>query len=178
MSLDSIAEEVRDCRLCPLADGRTLAVPGEGPSRARVVLVGEAPGREEDLAGKPFVGRGGRLLDSVLESVGIPRKEVFVTNIVKCRPPKNRPPTNRESKTCVDAHLRRQLKAIGPKLVVLLGRTATQTLLDADSLSEVRGKIVSRGRTRFLSTYHPAAVLRNPRLRPTLTKDLRKIPTT
>ena len=178
MTLDSIAEEVRACRLCPLAQGRTFAVPGEGPTRARVVLVGEAPGREEDLSGKPFVGRGGRLLDSVLESAGIPRKDVFITNVVKCRPPKNRPPTHRESETCVEAHLRRQVKAIGPELVVVLGRTAARALLGADSLGEVRVKVVSRGRTKFLSTYHPAAVLRNPRLKSTLERDFRKIHTT
>ena len=130
------------------------------------------------MSGKPFVGRGGRLLDSVLESVGIPRKEVFITNIVKCRPPKNRSPTHRETETCVDAHLRRQMNAIGPELVVLLGRTAARVLLDAESLGEVRGKVMTRGRTKYLSTYHPAAVLRNPRLKATLARDLRKIHTT
>jgi DNA polymerase len=114
----------------------------------------------------------------VLESVGVSREAVFITNIVKCRPPRNRPPTRWESETCIDSHLRRQLKAIDPELVVLMGRTATRALLGADSLGEVRGKIVARGRTKFLSTYHPAAVLRNPRLKSTLAKDLRKIHTT
>ena len=176
-SLDTIATEVRSCSLCPLADGRTLAVPGEGPSKARIVLVGEAPGREEDLSGRPFVGRSGRLLDSVLESIGISRSEIFVTNVVKCRPPRNRVPTTRESETCRDAHLRRQMIAIGPRVVVLLGRTAARTVLDADSLSEIRGRVLRRGRTWYLSTYHPAAILRNPRLKATWTKDLRKLKT-
>jgi DNA polymerase len=176
-SLDIVASEIRSCSLCPLANGRTLAVPGEGPRNARIVMVGEAPGKEEDLSGRPFVGRSGRLLDSVLESVGISRSDIFVTSVVKCRPPKNRLPTNRESQTCKDAHLRRQLGAINPEIVVLLGRSAARAVLDADSLAQVRGKILRRGRTEYLSTYHPAAVLRNPRLRATLTKDLRKLRT-
>jgi DNA polymerase len=141
------------------------------------VMVGEAPGKEEDLSGKPFVGRAGRLLDSVLESVGVSRKEVFVTNVVKCRPPKNRLPTRSESETCRDVHLVRQLKAIHPEMVVLLGRTAARTILHTHSLAQVRGKILRRGSTEYLSTYHPAAVLRNPRLRSTLTRDLRKLRT-
>lgn len=172
--LRSIAAEVRTCGLCPLAKGRTNAVPGEGPHDARIMLVGEAPGREEDLSGKPFVGRSGRLLNSVLQSVGIPRESVFVTSIVKCRPPRNRQPTKKERDTCRDAYLFRQTEIVKPELVVLLGRTAAQAVLGTDSLKKVRGRVVSLGKTKHLCTYHPAAVLRNPRLRRTFTRDLRK----
>jgi DNA polymerase len=160
-----------------LAKGRTNTVPGEGPYHARIMLVGEAPGREEDLSGRPFVGRAGRLLNSVLESVGIPRENVFITNIVKCRPPRNRRPTKRERDTCKEAYLQRQIDAIRPRLVVLLGRTSAQALLGAESLKRVRGRVVRRGPTEYLCTYHPAAVLRNPRRRRTFSKDLRKLRT-
>jgi DNA polymerase len=173
--LRTIAAEVKACQLCPLARQRTNAVPGEGPYNARIVLVGEAPGREEDLSGRPFVGRGGKLLNSVLESVRIPRENVFITNIVKCRPPRNRKPTKREMDTCKEAYLQRQIDAIGPRLVVLLGRTAAQALLGAESLKRVRGRAVRRGRVEYLCTYHPAAVLRNPRRRRTFSKDLQEL---
>lgn len=141
------------------------------------MLVGEAPGREEDLSGRPFVGRAGRLLNSVLESVRIPRENVFITNIVKCRPPRNRKPTKGERDTCKEAYLQRQIDVIRPRLVVLLGRTAAQALLGAESLKKVRGKAVRRGRVEYLCTYHPAAVLRNPRRRRTFSKDLQKLRT-
>jgi DNA polymerase len=160
-----------------LATGRTKAVPGEGPYNARIMLVGEAPGREEDLTGRPFVGRAGRLLDSVLEPIGIPRKNVFITNIVKCRPPKNRQPTKRERDTCKEAYLQRQIDVIRPRLVVLLGRTAAQALLGAKSLKRVRGRVVRRGRVEYLCTYHPGAVLRNPRRRGTFSEDLQELKT-
>jgi DNA polymerase len=176
-TLRSVAAEVKSCQLCPLAKERTSAVPGEGPYDARIVLIGEAPGKEEDLSGRPFVGRAGRLLNSVLESVGIPREHVFITNIVKCRPPKNRQPTKRERDTCTEAYLQRQIDVIRPRLVVLLGRTAAQALLGADSLKSVRGRLVRRGRVEYLCTYHPAAVLRNPRRRGTFSKDLQELRT-
>lgn len=173
-ALRSIAAEVRTCGLCPLAKGRTNSVPGEGPHDAGIMLVGEAPGREEDLSGRPFVGRSGRLLNSVLQSVGTPRENFFVTSIVRCRPPRNRRPTRKERDICRDAYLFRQIEIVKPKLVVLLGRTAARAVLGTDSLKRVRGKVVSRGKTRYLCTHHPAAVLRNPRLRITFTRDLRK----
>jgi len=174
-SLKSIAAEVRDCQLCPLAKGRTKAVPGEGPLDARIMLVGEAPGKDEDLSGKPFVGRAGKLLNSVLETVGAERDDVFVTNVVKCRPPNNRLPTMKERDTCRDAYFNRQTETLEPKLVVLLGRTAAQAVLGADSLGMVRGKIITQRMTKYLCTYHPAAVLRNPKLREVMIEDLRLI---
>jgi len=175
ISLRLIAAEVKACQLCPLAKGRTRAVPGEGPQDAKIVLVGEAPGRDEDISGRPFVGRAGKLLNSVLESAGARRSEVFVTNVVKCRPPKNRQPRRKESETCRDAYLFRQIGIVKPDLVVLLGRTAAQSILGVDSLGRVRGKVVNHKGTKYICTYHPAAVLRNPNLRETMVRDLRSL---
>jgi DNA polymerase len=137
------------------------------------MLVGEAPGREEDLSGRPFVGRGGKLLSAALEAAGSSRKEVFITNVVKCRPPRNRQPRARERGTCAKAHLSREIGAVAPRVVVLLGRTAAVTLLGVESLKEARGKPSSRDGTVYFGTYHPAAVLRNPRLKRALVRDLR-----
>jgi len=171
--LSRIAEEVEVCQLCPLAKFRTKAVPGEGDASSRVMFVGEAPGREEDLTGRPFVGRSGKLLTSVLEDLGVGREEVYITSVVKCRPPRNRVPKRSETDTCVDAHLKRQMEAIRPRVVVLLGRTATAKIRGASTLKEVRGKLVKEGGVTYLSTFHPAAILRNPRLKGTFEKDLK-----
>ena len=172
-ALEAIADEVSVCHLCPLGGSRTKAVPGEGPADARIALVGEAPGRQEDLSGRPFVGRGGKLLSAVLESVGTRREEVFISNVVKCRPPRNRVPLKLERDTCLRAHLTRELEAVRPKVVVLLGRTASASLQGASTLREVRGKLIQRDGVSYLSTYHPAAILRNPRLKRTFQRDLR-----
>ena len=173
--IELLADGVRNCQLCPLAKGRTRAVPGEGPSDAMVVLVGEAPGKDEDLSGRPFVGRAGRILDSTLDSVGVRRKGVYVTNVVKCRPPKNRPPTAAEAETCKEALLLRELKLIRPEVTVLLGRTASKAILDVDTLKSVRGKFVNKEGMKYLCAYHPAAVLRNPRLQGEFSRDLRNL---
>ncbi|HYB76175.1 MAG TPA: uracil-DNA glycosylase, partial [Nitrososphaerales archaeon] len=140
---------------------------------ARMMFVGEAPGRDEDLSGRPFVGRGGKLLSAALETVGTSRKEVFITNVVKCRPPRNRVPLKLERDTCKGAHLTRELETLGPKVVVLLGRTASFSIQGVRTLGEVRGKLIERDGRTYLSTYHPAAILRNPRLRSTFEGDLK-----
>ena len=173
-SPESLADGVRSCHLCPLAIGRKNAVPGEGPGQPRMDLVAEAPAREEDLSGRPFVGRGGKLLASILQSVGVRREEAYITNVVKCRPPRNRLPTRREVVTCRDAHLSRELVLIGPDLVVLLGRTASKAFLGVDTLGRVRGKVIEKAGTKYLCTYHPAAVLRNPGFKGAFSRDLRR----
>jgi uracil-DNA glycosylase len=171
--LDLIAAKVSVCQLCPLAGSRTKAVPGEGPGSARMMLIGEAPGREEDFSGRPFVGRGGKLLSATLEAIGSSREDVFITNVVKCRPPRNRVPLKPERETCLGAHLSREIEAVAPKAVVLLGRTATVSLLGVSTLKETRGKLVDRDGRTYLPTYHPAAILRNPKLKRTFQRDLR-----
>jgi DNA polymerase len=125
------------------------------------MLVGEAPGREEDIQGRPFVGRSGKLLDESLKKAGLRREDLFITSVVKCRPPKNRMPRKREWKTCIHAHLRRQIDVIDPVILCLLGGVATKAFLGMDQLSEGRGRIFRRGKRLFFPTYHPAAAGRN-----------------
>jgi uracil-DNA glycosylase len=174
-SINSLAEKIRSCRLCPLAEGRKIAVPGEGPPHSEIMMVGEAPGKDEDESGRPFIGRAGRLLDSALQSARIRREDVFVTNVVKCRPPKNRVPRKIEIESCTNAYLHQQVETIKPKTIILLGRTATMTMLNEKTLKRVRGKTIALGQINYLPTYHPAAVLRNPNLKPTLISDLKKV---
>lgn len=168
--LEEIAEEVKVCVLCPLHDSRTNGVPGEGPADAPIVLVGEAPGREEDKRGRPFVGRAGRLLDEALIEAGLNRGDLFITNIVKSRPPGNRRPNKGEVEACLP-YLWRQLRAIKPDVVGLLGGLATEAILGEKKLSSARGKVFEKG-YRFIPTYHPAGVLRNPRFKKTIIEDL------
>lgn len=158
----SVAEEVRGCRLCPLWRSRRNAVPGEGNPKAEVMFVGEGPGEEEDLQGRPFVGRSGKLLTEALEKAGWRREEVFITNVVKCRPPVNREPEPEESSVCVSHYLRRQIDAVNPRLIVLLGAVAVRTLLGVASVTAVRGKAYEKMGRRFFCTFHPAAALYNP----------------
>ncbi len=161
-TLDEIAAVVRTCTLCPLCRTRTLAVPGEGDPRARLMLVGEGPGESEDLSGRPFVGRAGDLLDRMLASIEIQRTDTFIANVVKCRPPKNRVPLPDERNACLP-YLRRQIALVQPRLLVALGGTATEALLGVKkSLGELRLKVHEWNGIPLIVTYHPAALLRNP----------------
>lgn len=172
--LSTVAEEVRACRKCPLWKGRINAVPGEGRADAKLMVVGEAPGRNEDLEGRPFVGAAGKKLDALLAEAGLSRDEAFISNIVKCRPPKNRRPSKREADTC-NQYLKRQMKSIASKVVVLLGDTALKQFFPAKSLSEDHGQRILMGGQRFFATYHPASVIYNPSLREVLVKDFQKL---
>jgi len=175
MRLSAIAREIRVCTRCGLHEGRQKAVPGEGPSGARIMFVGEAPGREEDIQGRPFIGRSGRLLDESLKKVGLRRDELFITSVVKCRPPKNRIPLKWEWETCIQAHLRRQIGVIDPAIICLLGGVATKALLGRDRLSEGRGRIVQRENRIFFPTYHPAAAGRNRSWHRVFSKDMARL---
>lgn len=168
-ALRSLAEEIGSCRRCPLAEGRTKAVPGEGPAGAEILLVGEGPGRDEDRAGRPFVGRAGSILDRCLEEAGIDRSRIFITNVVKCRPPENRRPYRGEVDAC-RIYLDSQIELLRPKAVILMGNAAARAVLDAEGIAELRGR-VHRG--RFIVTFHPAAILRNGNLREAFVADLR-----
>jgi DNA polymerase len=139
------------------------------------MIVGEGPGKDEDDIGRPFVGRAGKLLDSALRSARVRREQIFITNVVKCRPPKNRVPSKVEWQTCTRSYLIPQLDLVEPDLVVLLGRTASSVVLGEQTLRKVRGKTVARNGKKYLSTYHPAAILRNPNLRTVFVSDLKKI---
>jgi uracil-DNA glycosylase family 4 len=173
-SLEKIAADVRGCPLCKLARTRKNAVPGEGQISAKIMFIGEAPGRSEDEKGKPFVGAAGRILDSLLEKAGIERSQVFITNIVKCRPPNNRVPEEDELVAC-RPYLDRQIALIKPKVICILGRTAYSSILGGSSITADRGKIVERSGQKYFSTFHPAAVIYNKSLRSTLEADLKKL---
>ncbi|MDQ4101877.1 MAG: uracil-DNA glycosylase [Thermoproteota archaeon] len=173
-SLEKIAEDVRGCPLCKLARTRKNAVPGEGQISAKVMFIGEAPGRNEDEKGKPFVGAAGRILDNLLRKAGIERSQVFITNIVKCRPPNNRVPEEDELIAC-RPYLDRQIALIKPKVICILGRTAYSSILGGSSISANRGKIIERSGQKYFSTFHPAAVIYNKSLRSTLEADLKKL---
>jgi uracil-DNA glycosylase family 4 len=154
--LEAIAAQIRVCTKCPLHQSRTLAVPGDGKASAKVMVIGEAPGREEDQSGHPFVGASGRFLDQVLEGTGIDRSDLFITNTVKCRPPQNRTPKAGEVKTCTLNYLFEQIELINPKLIMLLGGVATKKLLGLKTINQARGQVIEHEGRKFLVGYHPA----------------------
>jgi DNA polymerase len=173
-SLEKIAANVRGCPLCKLAKTRKNAVPGEGQLSAKIMFIGEAPGRSEDEKGRPFVGAAGRILDELLKKAGIERSQVFITNIVKCRPPNNRVPKEDELTAC-RPYLDRQIALIKPKVICILGRTAYSALLGGSSITANRGKIVERAGQKYFLTFHPAAVIYNKDLLSALEADLKKL---
>jgi len=172
--LNKIAEEVKMCKICPLNKSRKNAVPGEGSSKAKLMLIGEAPGVEEDEQGRPFVGRAGEILDDALRFANLNRKDLFITSVVKCRPPSNRIPTLEERKAC-NHYLKRQIDVIKPKLICLLGNIALQNFFKKASISKLRGKVIERDNQIYFCTYHPAAVLYNASLRSIIYKDMKRI---
>jgi uracil-DNA glycosylase len=182
-ALDAIASEVRDCTRCRLWERRTQAVPGEGHPDTEVVFVGEGPGQNEDRLGRPFVGAAGGLLQELLGLIGWRREDVFITNIVKCRPPGNRDPEPDEIAACAP-FLRRQLKALDPALIVTLGRFSLQAFMPGDSISRVHGTSraidpsTGAGAATGYAMYHPAAALRAAALRSTMERDMAAIPET
>ncbi|HDQ45001.1 MAG TPA: uracil-DNA glycosylase [bacterium] len=174
-ALSAFCESIRTCRKCHLAKSRTRFVFGTGNPRARLMLVGEAPGEEEDLRGEPFVGKAGQLLDKILGAIGFSRDEVFIANILKCRPPKNRDPEQEEIQTCLP-HLEKQIALIQPDIIVALGRIAAQTLLGStDPLTELRSRVHRYAERPLLVTYHPAALLRNPEWKRPTWEDVQKL---
>ena len=172
--LESIAENVRECQKCELCETRIKAVPGKGNFEADVIFVGEAPGRNEDIHGEPFVGAAGKRLDMILEDTGIDRKDVYITNIVKCRPPKNRVPSKKEEESCND-FIKQEIEIINPKIICVMGNTAYGTLLDGKEITKNHGKIVEKDGRKFFVTFHPAATIYNQKLVEELKEDFRKL---
>jgi uracil-DNA glycosylase len=170
-SLEKIATQVRGCTLCKLSRSRKNAVPGEGQLPAKIMLIGEAPGKNEDEKGQPFVGAAGKALDLALEKSGIPRQSVFITNIAKCRPPDNRIPEPEEQIAC-RPYLDRQISLISPQIICILGNTAYSSLLGGKSVMADRGKILKRDGQKYLITIHPAAAIYNRNFRSVLEDDL------
>ena len=161
--------------LCYLGKTRTEFVFGVGNPNADLMLIGEAPGRDEDLKGEPFVGRAGKLLDKILSAINLSREEVYIANVLKCRPPNNRDPLKTESDTC-KPYLRRQIEIIKPKIILALGRIAGVWLTGEDmSLGAMRGKTFSFGGAELMVTYHPAALLRNPSWKRPCWEDMQRV---
>ena len=159
--LGQFYQEIKECQNCPLGSTRKNLVFGAGAVDADLMLIGEAPGAEEDNQGIPFIGAAGQLLTKILVAIGLPREEVFIANILKCRPPNNRDPLPDEVAKCIP-HLNKQIEIIKPKVILLLGRVAAQTLLDTrDSLKQMRGRVHKYKNIDVMVTYHPAALLRN-----------------
>ncbi len=181
--LEAIAGEVRQCRKCELGSLRTNAVPGEGSPTTRIMFVGEAPGADEDAQGRPFVGRAGQLLDRIIAACGLKREEVFIGNILKCRPPDNRDPRPGEIISCLP-YLQRQIEIINPDVIVALGAHAARTLLNTNkSIGQLRGQFheyyagIGRPPIKLMATYHTAYLLRNytPESRRRVWEDMKKV---
>ncbi|MCL5780597.1 MAG: uracil-DNA glycosylase [Firmicutes bacterium] len=176
MSLEQLALDMQHCTRCGLAEGRNKLVFGMGNPGARLMLIGEGPGKDEDEQGLPFVGRAGQLLDRVLAAINLTRQEVYIANIVKCRPPNNRVPSRAEAVACLP-YLYRQIELIKPGIIVLLGNTALQNLIGPEArITRMRGQwLESRSGIKIMPTYHPAAVLRDPNKRRPVWEDFQKI---
>jgi len=173
--LEALAAEIARCTRCPLHHGRTKAVPGEGPENAEIMFIGEAPGFYEDQQGRPFVGAAGQFLEELLESIGLKREQVFIANVIKCRPPGNRDPLPEEIEAC-KPFLDRQIELIKPRLVVTLGRYSMARVLPKARISSVHGQPIKVGGVIYYPMYHPAAALHQPSLRRDVEADMRRIP--
>jgi len=172
--LEIIKQNVIECTKCDLCKTRTNSVPGKGNFKSDVIFVGEAPGRNEDKNGEPFIGVAGKKLSAALEGAGISREQVYITNIVKCRPPKNRVPTTVERNTCQD-YLKQEISIIKPKIICVLGNTAFNSLLGGSEITKFRGKLVQKENQLYFLTVHPAATIYNQELIKVLGKDIVKL---
>jgi DNA polymerase len=174
-TLKRVREDIGDCTRCNLCKGRTTIVFGDGSPRAELMFVGEGPGHDEDVQGLPFVGRAGKLLNQMIEAMGLERSQVYIGNVVKCRPPGNRTPEKEEIATCAP-FLDRQIAVIRPKVIVCLGNVASQALLGTNkSISQFRGQWFDYRGSKLLATYHPAFLLRNPSAKADVWTDLKKV---
>lgn len=170
-ALAELHQTIRSCKNCALHATRTQAVPGVGPCPANLMIVGEAPGFNEDRQGEPFVGAAGKLLDTLLNRIGLSRDDVYITNVLKCRPPMNRDPMPNEVEAC-SPYLERQLELIKPKVVLILGRHALERLMPGQgSISRIHGSLIRRGPIAYVPLYHPAAALHNGALVADLERD-------
>ena len=174
-SLEQIAAEVRACQRCPLGRGRKNAVPGEGPADARIMFIGEGPGFHEDQQGRPFVGASGKYLEKLLAEIGLTRRDVFIANVIKCRPPGNRDPKPAELEAC-RGYLDRQIALIKPSIIVTLGRFSMARYFPGQSISRIHGRAKRVGNVFYLPMFHPAAALRNPAWRQAMSDDIQRIP--
>ena len=174
-SIGKISGEVIVCKKCRLYESRKNAVPGEGSERTKVMFVGEAPGEQEDIQGRPFVGSAGKLLTELLASVGLGREKVYITNIVKCRPPNNRPPHKDETGAC-KPYLERQILLLAPRVICPMGNSAIHSLIESEkSVTDLHGIPFEEGNVTYFPMYHPAAALYTFQLRKVMEEDFRKL---
>jgi DNA polymerase len=174
-SLTELYEEIAACQRCELAKGRTQTVPGEGPENAEIMFIGEAPGFHEDRQGRPFVGAAGRLLEELLASIGLTREEVYICNVIKCRPPGNRDPLSDEIAAC-RPFLDKQIELIQPKLIVTLGRYSMARYFPNAQITRIHGQPKRIGGRIYYPMFHPAAALHQPKWRSAVEEDMLKIP--
>ena len=174
LSLKIIQQNVKDCKKCELCTTRRNAVPGIGNESADIVFVGEAPGKNEDLHGEPFIGTAGKRLDDALQNAGLARNNVYITNIVKCRPPNNRVPNDAEKSMCSN-YLEDELKIINPKIICLLGNTSFSSILGGKEISKNHGKFISKDDRMYFITFHPAATIYNQKLVEIFKNDIKKL---
>jgi len=174
MNMETIKQNVINCTKCELCKTRTNAVPGKGSFQSDVIFVGEAPGRSEDRVGEPFVGAAGKKLSAALKEAGASREEVYITNIVKCRPPNNRVPNTDERNTCQD-YIRQEISIIKPKIICILGNTAFNSMLGGSEITKFRGKVVRKDSQLYFLTVHPAATIYNQELITVLNNDIRRL---
>ena len=175
ISWEQLYDEIGACSKCRLCRGRSNVVPGEGDIHADIMFIGEGPGRDEDLQGRPFVGRSGELLTRMIEAIGLKRSEVYICNIVKCRPPQNRNPEADEAQACIN-YLRAQFALVRPKIIVLLGKVACRyTLNEEISVMREHGRWYERKGVYFMPTFHPSALLRDPAKKRDAWDDFQKI---
>jgi len=175
LELKSVADQVMVCTDCKLHASRKLAVPGEGPANAELMFIGEGPGFHENEQGRPFVGAAGSFLEELLASIGMKRDQVYITNIVKCRPPGNRDPLTQEIEAC-SSYLDRQIRTINPKVIVTLGRFSMARFIPNARISAIHGRAQRLGGRTLVAMYHPAAALHQPSLRRTIEQDFARLP--
>ena len=175
LNLDILKDKVIECILCDLSKSRTHAVPGNGNTRDKIMMIGEAPGKNEDQNGVPFIGSAGKILDKALSEGGLDRSDVYITNVVKCRPPDNRVPTDKEIQICTSNYLKNEIRLISPKIICILGSTALKSLLGYEHMSKYRGKIVNIAPHKYFITYHPAATIYNSKLKQVFFEDIKNL---
>ena len=172
--IEQIKQEVIKCTKCELSETRTNSVPGKGNFKSDVIFVGEAPGKNEDEKGEPFIGIAGKKLSSALENAGVSRDDIYITNIVKCRPPSNRVPKTNERETCQE-YLKQEISIIKPKIICVLGNTVFNSILGGSEIMKYRGKVAQKDKQLYFISLHPAATIYNQKLVDVFKKDIKKL---
>ena len=174
--LEKLAKQIKVCTRCELHRSRTEAVPGEGPTHAEIMFIGEGPGASEDKQGRPFVGTSGKFLDQLLEQAGVTRADVFITNVVKCRPPGNRDPLPDEIEICTSNYLEHQIKLVNPSIIVTLGRHSMGLFFKGAKITQIHGQMRKVGERFVIAMFHPAAALHQVSLKTTIMADFARLP--